>query len=357
MITVTRPWLPDKSRLDGYIQSIYDSGYITNKGPLVQELECRLTKYLNVKHLILVNNGTSALQVAYRALGIQGEVITTPFSFVATSSSLLWQDNKPIFADIAPKTFNISAAEVEAKITKKTSGIVPVHVFGNPCEVEAIENMANQHDLKVVYDGSHAFGSQYKGQSVLSYGDISTLSFHATKLFHTIEGGAIITSDDKLAEKVRLMINHGIANEESTPLCGINAKMNEFSAAMGLCVLDDIEIIKSSRKNVWNYYQNELEEIVGLQQWSNESNNNYAYAPIILSSETQLLKVKSALNLNGIMPRRYFYPSLDNLPFLGGNPKCEVSNDIAQRILCLPIYPTLEKKQYEQVVNIIKSNL
>ncbi|MBE0421182.1 DegT/DnrJ/EryC1/StrS family aminotransferase [Pseudoalteromonas nigrifaciens] len=247
MIPVTKSYLPNKKKYKTYIDRIYDSGWLTNNGSLLKELEQRLKEYLGVKHIILVANGSLALQLAYKSLELKGEVITTPFSFAATTSTLVWEGLKPIFADIDPNSFNIDTNLIEKNITPETSAIVPVHVFGNPCNVEKIQEIAQKHNLKVIYDAAHAFGTEYKGQSVLNYGDISTLSFHATKLFHTIEGGAVITNDDELAQKIRLLMNFGIVSPVKVNSLGTNAKMNEFEAAMGLCVLDEIDLVKSER--------------------------------------------------------------------------------------------------------------
>src|SRR5574344_509204 len=259
MINVTKSYLPNIEKYKSYIDEIYKSGWLTNQGPLVQKLEARLQEYLGVKHIILVSNGTIALDIAYKVLDLKGEVITTPFSFVATTSSLLLSGLKPIFADIDEKSLNLDDNNIEKLITPNTSAILPVHVFGNACEVEQIETIANKHNLKVVYDAAHAFDVKYKDKSVLNYGDISTLSFHATKLFHTIEGGALIINDDSLVEKVRYLINFGIKNQEEIPHLGTNAKMNEFEAAMGLCILDDIENIRNNRKKVVENYKIGLE--------------------------------------------------------------------------------------------------
>ncbi|WP_342804679.1 DegT/DnrJ/EryC1/StrS family aminotransferase [Alteromonas sp. M12] len=357
MITVTRPWLPDRERLDSYIDQVYKSGHLTNNGPLVRLLEERLQTYLGVKHLILVSNGTLALQIAYRALGVTGEVITTPFSFIATSSSLAWQNCKPVFADIDPLTLNIDVDNVTSKITSKTSALVPVHVFGNPCNVERLNEIASKHNLKIVYDASHAFGVNYHGESILSQGDISTISFHATKLFHTIEGGALVTNDSSLAKKIRLMIKCGIVDEENIALCGINAKMHELSAAMGLSVLDDIDTIKKNRAQIWQQYKIHLSDYLKFQKWNENATNNCAYVPVLFSNEQELLKVKNTLNNFDIFPRRYFYPSLDQINFLLNNNKCLVADDVSKRILCLPIYPNLKKQQQRQVIELIKNVL
>lgn len=354
MIPVTRSYLPNKEKYKAYVDQIYESAWLTNNGILLQTLEKRLASYLGVKHIILVANGSLALQLAYKALNLNGEVITTPFSFAATTSTLAWEGLKPVFADIDPKSFNLAPANIETLINDNTSAIVPVHVFGNPCEVEDIQTIAHKHKLKVIYDAAHAFGSQYKGESVLNYGDISTLSFHATKLFHTIEGGAVITNDDKLAHKLRLLINFGITGPTSIESVGTNAKMNEFEAAMGLCVLDEIEMIKTKRKQIWQNYQQALQGKVQFQQWNTHSENNYAYVPVLFQNESELLAVQAKLNEYDIVPRRYFYPSLDTLEYLANEQFCKHSRDIASRILCLPMYVGLGKEEQNKIFRQIK---
>ncbi|MDE4453834.1 DegT/DnrJ/EryC1/StrS family aminotransferase [Psychrobacter sp. DAB_AL62B] len=353
MIPVTKAYLPNKKKYQSYVDRIFQSGWLTNNGSLLKELEQRLAEYLGVKNIILVANGSLALQLAYKALELKGEVITTPFSFAATTSTLVWEGLTPIFADINPDSFNINPTSIEECITSKTSAIVPVHVFGNPCDVEAIQAIANQHKLKVVYDAAHAFGSDYKTQSVLNYGDISTLSFHATKLFHTIEGGAVITNDDELAKKIRLLINFGITSPSTIETVGTNAKMNEFEAAMGLCVLDEIEGIRKQRGIIWETYKQNLCGMFEFQQWNEHSKNNHAYAPILLNSEEQLLRVESRLKYHDILPRRYFYPSLDTLDYLESKQVCQHSRDIASRVLCLPLYPNLNSTDQNLVLDII----
>ena len=354
MINVTKTYLPNKEKYKKYIDEIYENGWLTNNGPLVQKLEKRLAEYLGVKNIVLVSNGTVALEIAYRTLGLKGFVITTPFSFVATTSSLVTNQLLPIFADIDQNSFNLDPKNIEKLITPNTSAILPVHVFGNACEVEKIERIANEHDLKVIYDAAHAFDVKYKDQSVLNYGDISTLSFHATKLFHTIEGGALIINDDELVQKARYLINFGIKNQEEIPHLGTNAKMNEFEAAMGLCVLDDIEEIKNSRKEVYETYKKELDGIVQFQEQNENSTQNYSYFPVVFKSEEQLLKVQKALNEREIFPRRYFYPSLDTLNYIEPKQECEISRDISKRILCLPIYAELEKDVQDIIISTIK---
>lgn len=354
MITVTKTYLPNIDKYKKYIDEIYSSGQITNNGQMVKQLEKRLAEYLKVKNIILVANGTVALEIAYRTLELRGFAITTPFSFVATTSSLVTNGLLPIFVDIDPKTLNIDPKKIEEQITLNTSAIVATHVFGNPCDVETIAIIAKKYNLKVVYDGAHTFGVNYKGKNIVNYGDITTLSFHATKLFHTIEGGALIINDDSLVQKARYLINFGIKNQEEIPHLGTNAKMNEFEAAMGLCVLDDIEKIKNNRKNIYEKYQKDLKDLVLFQEENGNVTQNYSYSPVILKNEEQLLKVQKALNQKDIFPRRYFYPSLDTLPYIEPKQECLISRDISKRILCLPIYPDLSDDEQSNIITIIK---
>ncbi len=353
MINVTKTYLGDIDKFKTYVEGIYARGWLTNHGPLVGELESRLKEYLGVRHIILTNNGTLALQVAYRALGLSGSAVTTPFSFVATTSSLQWEGIRPIFADIDPHTWNISPQHIESAIAEDTSAIVGTHVFGNPCAVDAIEQIACKHRLKVVYDGAHAFAVRHAGQSVLNRGDISTLSFHATKLFHTIEGGAIITNDDELARRVYLLCNFGIADVDKIDGIGINAKLNEFSAAMGLCILDNIENILEERAEIAHRYSSRLESYLDLQQPEPDSELNHSYFPVALQDEQHLLRVRAALNVRSINPRRYFYPSLDTLEYLQPQPGQTVSRALSERVLCLPIYPGLSHEDQDRVIHTL----
>ncbi|MBP1910298.1 DegT/DnrJ/EryC1/StrS family aminotransferase [Methanolobus bombayensis] len=357
MINVTRPYLPDREKLNKYIDRIYETAWLTNNGPLVQELTARLQEYLGVENLLLVSNGTSALQVAYKALGVYGQAITTPFSFVATTSSLVWERIEPAFVDIDYETLCIDPAKIKDAITSKTTAIVPVHVFGNACDVELIENIASRYGLKTVYDGSHAFGVQYKGRSLLSSGDAVTLSFHATKLFHTIEGGAIIFKKKEDYERAKLMIKFGIDNSDSIVELGINTKMNEFQAAMGLCVLDEIDTILEERAKIWALYQRSLGDRVQILRLNPDSTNNYSYFPVVFENEETMLEVKSSMNNHQINPRRYFYPSLDTLNYINSNSVSQISRDIAARILCLPIYPGMKEQETASIIEIIESCL
>jgi len=353
MINVTKTYLPDKEKYKRYVDEIYENGWVTNNGPLVRRLEVRLAEYLGVKNIVLVSSGTVALEIAYRTLGISGEVITTPFSFVATTSSLVTNGLKPIFADINSQTLNIDPNNIRKAITQNTSAIVPVHMFGNACEIDKIAGIAKQHDLKVIYDAAHAFGVKYKGESILNYGDISTLSFHATKLFHTIEGGALIINDDSLVEKARYLINFGIESQESIPELGTNAKMNEFEAAMGLCVLDDMGVVIKKRELLFMQYEKGLGSHCLFQVKNTLATPCSSYFPIILESKELRIFVQNELNSNAIFPRRYFFPSLDTLNYVELKEHMFNSRAIADRILCLPLYSELGLDEQQLIINII----
>ena len=364
MIPVTKPYLPSREKLDKYIDGIYEREWLTNNGPLVQELTQRLEAYLGVRNLLLVANGTLALQVAYKALnvsdsafGTQNEAITTPFTFMATASSLKWDGVQPVFADIDPDTWCLNPANIQAAVTVNTRAIVPVHVFGNSCDVEAIDAIARNQNLKIIYDASHAFGVKYKGESLLNYGDAATLSFHATKLFHTVEGGAVVFKRKKDIARAKEMINFGITDVGSIEELGINAKMNELQAAMGLCVLDEMEENLEARANVWHCYERAFSKILQLQVKPEELDYNYAYFPVVFKSEDQVVQVLEILKENGVFARRYFYPSLESLEFLDSKVEQPISNNIARRILCLPIFDKFSQAEQQKVINLIKTEL
>tara|TARA_R110002049_G_scaffold257479_1_gene432912 strand:+ start:349 stop:1431 length:1083 start_codon:yes stop_codon:yes gene_type:complete len=352
MIPVTKPYLPSREKLNQYLDGIYEREWLTNNGPLLQELTQRLEAYLGVQNLLLVSNGTLALQIAYRALGISGqqtnaEAITTPFTFAATASSLKWEGVTPIFTDIDAQSWCLDPARIEAAITDNTRAIVPVHVFGNACEVEQIDALAKRHNLKVVYDAAHAFNVTYRDKSLLSYGDASTLSFHATKLFHSVEGGAIIFKRKEDLERAKQMINFGITGADTIGEVGINAKMNEFQAAMGLSVLDEIEHNLAGRQAVWESYAQLLEGKTTFQQRQPHVSNNHAYFPVLLESEDEVKALIERLNEQQIYPRRYFYPSLDTQQVFGDQ-YCPISRYIAKSIVCLPLF---SKADYKKVIN------
>ena len=344
MINVTKSVLPDREIFDRYISQIWESGHLTNHGPLVTELEQKLKTYLGVKHFFFLNNGTLALQIAIKALDLKGEIITTPFSYVATTSSIVWENCIPVFADIDPQTLTIDVKEIEKKITPRTTGIMATHVYGIPCNVNDIQALAEKYRLKVIYDAAHAFGVTYNNTGVLNYGDISSLSFHATKLFHTIEGGGLATNNDELAHRIAYMRNFGHNGPEAFFGVGINGKANEFCAAMGLSLYPRINEIIEMRKKASEYYDALLSvaaEKVLKPELPLDTGYNYAYYPVLFESENHLVKVKKSLNAIDIFPRRYFYPSLNTLAYLEDYDSCPVSEEISRRVLCLPLYPQL----------------
>ncbi len=354
MIPVSKPFLPEPALYNSYLEGIWKRQWLTNNGPLVQELEQKLKDYLGVKHLIYVNNGTIALQIALKALAVQGDIITTPFSYVATTNSILWEGCRPVFADINGTDYNIDPEKIEALITSATVGILATHVYGNPCDVEAIEKIAQRHNLKVIYDGAHAFGASYKSQQVLSYGDIATCSFHATKIFHTVEGGAIITNNDELAKKMTLYRQFGHIGDEHFSI-GINGKNSELHAAMGLCLLPMMEEFITRRKKIAELYDSLLKDLPLQKPVSlNGVEYNYSYYPVVVDSEERLEKVKALLQQHNIVTRRYFYPSLNHLPQYSGE-SCPVSESVSVRVLALPLYYELAEKDVINICDLIKS--
>ncbi|WP_138483505.1 DegT/DnrJ/EryC1/StrS family aminotransferase [Dyadobacter bucti] len=358
MINVTKTFLPDQEKYLQYVREIWERGYVTNNGPLLQELEAQLKDYLQVDHLYFCGNGTIVLQIAIKALEITGEVITTPFSYVATSNAILWENCTPVFVDIDAKTFNINADLIEASITQATTAILATHVYGNPCDIEKIEEIAKKHNLKVIYDAAHAFGVKYKNRSLLSYGDLSTCSFHATKVFHTTEGGALISNHPELDRKLALLRAFGHQGDEHYLYAGINGKNSEFHAAMGLCNLPHVPEIISARKEIFDAYDSILNwDILFKPAMHPEIEYNYAYYPVVFPSEEVMKNVMEALRVEDIIPRRYFYPSLNTLSFMPRQIACPVSEDIAVRVLSLPLYVGLPYSDVERISNIINSHL
>jgi dTDP-4-amino-4,6-dideoxygalactose transaminase len=352
-INVTKTFLPPFEEYEPYLKQIWANSQLTNQGPLLHELEAQLKSYLQVKDFHFVGNGTIALQLALRALDItEGEVITTPFSYVATTASILWEHCEPVFVDIEPDTLCIDTDKIEAAITPRTKAIMPVHVFGYPCDVEKIDAIAKRHNLKVIYDAAHAFGVTYKGKSLLDFGDISTGRFHATKLFHTIEGGCVIVRDQTVSDRIGLMKHFGHMGDEHLML-GINAKATEFQAAMGLCNLRHIDEIIQKRKVAFGHYNQLLDGVFDRPAIHKDTTYNYAYYPVLFENETQLLQKIAELNKKNIFPRRYFYPSLNTLPYLSATQSCPVSEDIAARIICLPMSASLEEKDIKIICKVL----
>ncbi|MEO4004811.1 DegT/DnrJ/EryC1/StrS family aminotransferase [Flavobacterium sp. CAU 1735] len=358
MITVTKTFFPDLKEYEKQLERIWENKWLTNRGELVLELEQKLTDYLKSNSMIITNNGTVPLQIALKILGKQGEIITTPFSYVATTSSIIWENCTPVFVDIHPEYLTIDETQIEAVISPKTTAILATHVFGNPCEVDAIEAIAKKYGLKVIYDAAHAFGVTYKGESLFNYGDVSTCSFHATKLFHTGEGGALFCKDATLFHKLFYSHNFGHNGPLEFHGLGINAKISELQAAMGLAVLPHMGTILSERKKVVDFYNQHL-DFNQLQTMAirPETIWNYSYYPIILPSEAILLKVQKALNDNNIIPRRYFYPSLNTIGYVNQPDQAmPVSESIAQRVLSLPLYVGLTVEDLEKITTLINQN-
>nr|WP_298056646.1 DegT/DnrJ/EryC1/StrS family aminotransferase [uncultured Halomonas sp.] len=363
---VTQPYLPPLKEFIPYLEKIWEDKRITNNGPMHQQLERELADYLGVPEIALFNNGTIALLTALQALRVSGEVITTPYSFVATGHSLLWNGIKPVFVDIDPDTLNIDPAKIEAAITPHTTAIMPVHCYGNPCDVAAIQKIADNYNLKVIYDAAHAFGVQDEGGSVLRHGDLSAISFHATKVFNTFEGGAIICPDAKTKQRINKLKNFGIVDEVTVVAPGINGKMSEINAAFGLLQLQHIEHVLESRAQVASLYAQALKSVRGITivPPSGQTVANHAYYPILIEPEYPLSRdeLYQKLKDNDIFSRRYFYPLISDFSMYRGMPSAAqenlpVANTVADKVLCLPIYPTLEHGIVEEISAIIADQL
>jgi hypothetical protein len=357
-IYVTQPSLAPLNEYNELLKEVWASGILTHNGPKVQQLEEQLRKKLNLKNFTLVLNGTIALQMAIKALEIKGEIITTPFTWVATVSAIKWEGCTPVFCDINPETLNIDEEKIEALITKDTVAIMPVHVFGTACNVDKIEAIAKKHNLKVIYDAAHAIGTTYKGKSILEYGDISATSLHATKLFNTGEGGACITNSNKLNEKLERIRFFGHDTSKEVIEDGFNGKMTEIHASLGLVNLKYFDEVLEDRKTKYLLYKELLKEVNGVHfQKIVEDETNYSYFPIIFESEEQLLKVEKRLNEKNVFPRRYFYPSVNTLSEIVNYQSTPISEDISRRIMCLPLYYKLSKAQVKYIANIISKNV
>jgi dTDP-4-amino-4,6-dideoxygalactose transaminase len=356
MIPVTKPFSPPIEEYQDLLNGIWERNWYTNNGPLVIDLEEKLRKELNQKHLLFVTNGTIALQIAIKALNISKKIITTPFSYVATTSSIIWEGCTPVFVDIDPETFNIDATKIEAIIDEDTEAILATHCFGNPCDINQIELIAKKYNLKVIYDAAHCFGTMYKGKSIFSYGDVSTVSFHATKLFHTVEGGAVFTNNPDINQKMAYMRNFGHDGPEKFNGVGINGKNSEFHAAMGLVNLKYVDTILKQRRALFENYDTLLESLRLKKQKINlNSVYNFSYYPVVFKDEATTLKIKAVLEKNNIFPRRYFYPSLSSLDYVQ-EAATFFSNSISSRILCLPLYHDLTKSEQVLIANILIKN-
>jgi len=357
MIPVTKSFLPPLEEYTAQVQRAYNNGWLTNRGELVLELEDKLTGYLQLEQakILLMNNGTIPIQIALKCLAQGGEVITTPFSYVATTSTIVWEGCTPVFVDIHPEYLTIDETKIEQAITEKTTCILATHVFGNPCNIEEIERIANKYKLKVIYDGAHAFGVNYKGKSIFEYGDVTTCSFHATKLFHTGEGGAIFCKDPALFHQLYYSHNFGHDGPLSFHGLGINGKMSELQAAMGMAVLPYMPEILEGRSRVVSWYD-EFLKLESLEQIKirKETKWNSAYYPVLFESEIELKEMQKSLQDIEVFPRRYFYPSLTNLPYVPQS-SCEIASSVSSRILCLPIVYGLSVNEVKRIASIINN--
>lgn len=352
-IFVTRSFLPPWDEYQRLLGEVWESRQLTNQGPLLLRFQEAVESYLGLSGFHFVANGTLALQVALRALNvIGGEVITTPFSYVASASSILWERCSPVFVDIDPSTFCIDPDLIERAITNETRAIMPVHVFGNACDVDSIAAIAAKWGLPVIYDGAHAFGATHGGRSLLSYGDITTCSFHATKPMHTVEGGGIFAADPTVSEKIELIKRFGHNLDEHLTL-GINAKASEFHAAMGLCALPHLDSLIAARRELTKLYDSLLADHVQTRANTSDTESNFAYYPVVLRDAGALQRVLSALSEQNIHPRRYFYPTLNTLPYLTTAQSCPIAEDTAERVLCLPLYPGLAENDVERISRVL----
>jgi len=362
-IYVTQPYLPPLAEFIPYLEKIWDNKILTNGGPFHHQLEQALCDYLGVKHLALFTNGTIALVTALQALRIGGEVITTPYSFVATAHSLLWNGIKPVFVDIDPNTLNLDPVKIEAAITPHTTAIMPVHVYGHPCDVNSIQEIADNYNLKVIYDAAHAFGVQDEGGTVLRHGDLSVLSFHATKVFNTFEGGAVICPDAKTKQRIDHLKNFGFVDEVTVVAPGINGKMSEINAAFGLLQLKHIDGALARRKEIDVTYRQQLADVKGIHCLNDagEKLANHAYFPILVQPNYPLSRdaLYEQLKNHGIHARRYFYPLISDFPMYRSMPSAQhanlrVATDASSKVLCLPIYPALRPHEQQRVIDIIQ---
>lgn len=353
MLHVTKSYLPDIKEYVSLLEQIWANGQLTNDGPLVLELERKLAEYLEVDNFLYVSNGTIALQLAIKALELKGEVITTPFSYCATTTSLIWEQCNPVFADISLKSLTCEVPELEKVWNQNIQGVLTTHVYGNSGDLVSQEAWAKDKGIPLIYDGAHAFGVKHAGKSIFTFGDVSTCSFHATKIFHTIEGGAVMTQDSVLAEKIRGIRSFGHKGDHYFA-AGINGKNSEFHAAMGLINLKHIAEIQAHRKLASEMYESNLDSRVTRINWNQSNTRNFSYLPVIFDSEAQLEKVILTLNGQDIYPRRYFYPALNELPYLEYQ-SCPIAEDIARRIVCLPLSAEISLDDVLRISQIINS--
>lgn len=362
-IFVTQPYLPPLEQFLPYLEEIWKNKILTNKGPFHLKFEQALCEHLGVDHLALFTNGTIALVTALQALRITGEVITTPYSFVATSHSLLWNGIKPVFVDIDPDTLNLDPAKIESAITPQTTAIMPVHCYGHPCNVDAIQKIADNYNLKVIYDAAHAFGVQTEQGSLLKHGDLSVLSFHATKVFNTFEGGAIVCPDAKTKQRIDHLKNFGFVDEVTVVAPGINGKMSEFNSALGLLQLQHIDKALARRKEIDEFYRDMLSDIKGLRFLNNsgETKANFAYFPVLIDESFSVSRddLYQILKEHDIFARRYFYPLISTFPMYRGLSSAHQDNlpeatAASMKVLCLPIYPDLSRDEQLKVIEIIR---
>lgn len=357
MINVTKTFLPKQEEYTTYLKRAWDNAWLTNRGELTLELEEKLKKFLSINHIIITNNGTIPIQIALKLFGNQGEIITTPFSYVATTAAIVWENCTPVFVDIHPEYLTIDETKIEAAITSKTTAILATHVFGNPCNVDAIEKIAQKYNLKVIYDAAHSFGVTYNKKSIFNYGDVSTCSFHATKIFHTGEGGAMFCNDKITYDKLFYSHNFGHNGPLDFHGLGINAKISELQSAMGLAVFDHFEEIHAARKQVVITYDELLNfDAISKMKLRESTDWNYSYYPIIFKSEEALLQVQKVLNDSNIYPRRYFYPSLNTITYTLGK-QMPISESISSRILCLPLYVGLSEQEVKQITGLINKSV
>lgn len=361
-IFVTQPYLPPLEEFTPYLQQIWDNKILTNGGPFHQQLEKALCEYLGVEHIALFSNGTLALITALQALRVTGEVITTPYSFVATAHSLLWHGNKPVFVDVEPDTLNLDPAKIEAAITPQTTAIMPVHCYGNPCDVASVQKIADNYNLRIIYDACHAFGVEDEGGSVLRHGDLSCISFHATKVFNTFEGGAIVCPDAKTKQRIDRLKNFGIVDETTVVAPGINGKMSEVNAAFGMLQLQHMGTVMRGRAEVDALYRGGLKDIKGIRCLPQTASRtrNHSYFPILVEADYPLSRdgLYQKLKDHGINGRRYFYPLISEFSMYRGLPSSAPSNlpiatEAAQRVLCLPIYPGLDSENQQRIIRLI----